>query len=466
MKGHNEMTTTTGTTDEAEPGLFPEPPRVTPSADSLLAEYLTSAQRHLLASRDTTAGGDRWPFLNHILITIAEQASAFWLTRLLAAAPAAAEAAAAEFGEMAEDGQDLAEWGWEQLAERGIDVDGIAPAEVWKVDDAAAEVSTLRTDLDKARREIDLLREQHVATRAEAQKLADTVIATLRGRGWTSTLIEAFANAVNAALDAQATAGIVVPPAVDQDTIRVAGIDPAKATDLAHLLAEYGLASADAINLKTAPATARHEALENLIRAYAGGQAATIADLARQLAEARTDGTAARDDLAYLAGQVTRLTEEATRTASALRTLIDPPSVVSGWLVWSCRHQMWWRANGAGYTGDPRRAGVYTETAAAEACRSASWESVDSPPDVAILAPTHADLGRADIDARLADLVAVAISDAIATVNRVVKAPVRDRPATVPQELLDATPAEARAVIQAAVFVGDQPVAVMIRSDD
>ncbi len=64
------------------------------------------------------------------------------------------------------------------------------------------------------------------------------------------------------------------------------------------------------------------------------------------------------------------------------------------YLVWSHDAEAWWGPNNSRYHQDDREAGRYTAEDAAKACNARTWELGTIPPEVAIICPSVAELGR------------------------------------------------------------------------
>lgn len=57
------------------------------------------------------------------------------------------------------------------------------------------------------------------------------------------------------------------------------------------------------------------------------------------------------------------------------------------WLVWSCEHQLWWRANRCGYTAKVDEAGRYTLADALRCCKGRSPRDDGKPNEIPVPSP-------------------------------------------------------------------------------
>lgn len=64
------------------------------------------------------------------------------------------------------------------------------------------------------------------------------------------------------------------------------------------------------------------------------------------------------------------------------------------WLVWSCEHQLWWRANRCGYTAKVDEAGRYTLTDALRCCEGRSPRDDGKPNEIPVPSPELIELIR------------------------------------------------------------------------
>jgi hypothetical protein len=79
----------------------------------------------------------------------------------------------------------------------------------------------------------------------------------------------------------------------------------------------------------------------------------------------------------------------------------------AGWLIWSNEHQMWWKANSAGYTADMMCAGRYTlEAAMAET--GVRKTDAGMPGEVVVRAPHVSLIGDRDLAGKMREAVAAA----------------------------------------------------------
>lgn len=87
------------------------------------------------------------------------------------------------------------------------------------------------------------------------------------------------------------------------------------------------------------------------------------------------------------------------------------------WLVWSNRHNNWWRAWGCGYTLGLREAGRYSHEAALAICERTAWES-GVPSEVMIPAPDASIIAAwGQLQDTIPDQIEAAIQAAIAKRN-------------------------------------------------
>lgn len=63
-------------------------------------------------------------------------------------------------------------------------------------------------------------------------------------------------------------------------------------------------------------------------------------------------------------------------------------------LIWSCEHEVWWRARGMGYTHDWLEAGLYEKDEALEICKRANLHSIEIQERMVFLLPDKVDEWR------------------------------------------------------------------------
>lgn len=71
--------------------------------------------------------------------------------------------------------------------------------------------------------------------------------------------------------------------------------------------------------------------------------------------------------------------------------MFTPKGDSAYWLVYSYKHNAWWRANFSGYTDDIVQAGRYTHAQALLCCNQRGTQPDGSPGEVAVVAPEAAD---------------------------------------------------------------------------
>jgi hypothetical protein len=83
----------------------------------------------------------------------------------------------------------------------------------------------------------------------------------------------------------------------------------------------------------------------------------------------------------------------------------------AGWLIWSNEHQMWWKANRAGYTADMMCAGRYTlDEALAET--GIRRTATGLPGEVAVRAPHVSLIGDRDLAGKMREAIEAATRSA------------------------------------------------------
>jgi hypothetical protein len=98
---------------------------------------------------------------------------------------------------------------------------------------------------------------------------------------------------------------------------------------------------------------------------------------------------------------------------TAVLTLVER-DLSAGWLIWSNEHQMWWKANRAGYTVDVMCAGRYAlEDALAETRTRKTATGL--PGEVVVRAPHVTLIGDRDLTAKIGAAVECATRVAMAT---------------------------------------------------
>jgi hypothetical protein len=98
---------------------------------------------------------------------------------------------------------------------------------------------------------------------------------------------------------------------------------------------------------------------------------------------------------------------EAVREVVAAVLAIVERDLSAGWLIWSNEHQMWWKADCAGYTADMMCAGRYTlEAAMAET--GVRKTDAGMPGEVVVRAPHVSLIGDRDLAGKMREAVAAA----------------------------------------------------------
>jgi hypothetical protein len=90
--------------------------------------------------------------------------------------------------------------------------------------------------------------------------------------------------------------------------------------------------------------------------------------------------------------------------ATAILAIVER-DLSAGWLIWSNEHQMWWKADRAGYTADMMCAGRYSlEAATAEA--GVRETDAGMPGEVVVRAPHVSLIGDRDLAGKMREAVA------------------------------------------------------------
>lgn len=117
---------------------------------------------------------------------------------------------------------------------------------------------------------------------------------------------------------------------------------------------------------------------------------------------------------AVRAGEPLGRSQDVARAGLAAVLAIVERDLSAGWLIWSNEHQMWWKADRAGYTADMMCAGRYTLEAALAETRTRKT-ATGLPGEVAVRAPHISLIGNRDLAGMMRAATAEATRQAMAS---------------------------------------------------